>query len=119
MVASCWQSHLAFLEFRQQGNITLAELSVVIGKPIAELSAAAQLIMVFGAEQLPVAAAIAAARPEECIVYEQYGLRKSTVQSLDEAALWDTYLSWVQATLLHVIDEVLNQQQLWTAEPAH
>jgi hypothetical protein len=27
--------------------------------------------------------------------------------------------SWVQATLLHVIDEVLNQQQFWAAQPAH
>jgi hypothetical protein len=106
------------VEWRQQGSISLAELSVALllwpsayTTEAGALSAATQLVMAFGAEQLPLVAAVASAKQQQDLPL----LPKATVDTLADSTLSDTYFSWVQACLLSIINDVLRQAGVRTA----
>jgi hypothetical protein len=116
-------------EVRQKAGTTLVDLSAALffspdgfgpeeeADAQAIFALAKLVIAVFGAEHLPAAVAIAELQQEEWSYWKRTGL--CAMQRLSQTPGWDTYLSWVQATLLHVIDEVLNQPQFWAAQPPH
>jgi hypothetical protein len=119
------QEPASLLHLREQHNIGLSELAVPLvwfdhsqrqddtdWMPALELTK--DLLSVFSPTQLPAIAhlnsTLSAAGSEASIEPEQVALREGMWELWEDSPLADIYLSWVQATLLKIIDNVLSRQ---------
>jgi hypothetical protein len=107
---------------RQQHGVSLAQLAVFVlwtqrkrlHEPDQQIrSITDHLLWAFGAEQLP---SIALIKDYLCVQdlgdrtpFEYLGIPVAAVELWQQPSFKDTYLSWMQATLLKIINEVLSK----------